>query len=366
MSVTILDERNDAAIDPIVAAASPSAGEVAACPGRAPPGCLVALNIRGAVAENAQAVSGLIDPRQPVVPLALRLDANANLTFRMFSGSGNKTINAEGDGISAVYTPGDFNFESVRSQLNRLPLTGAISTERPLRLELNEAGGTGAQVIAGTLIGVATDKSGKVDRGRLAYYLRRMGNGNIGLGRAPQAVQLCARGFQVVGGFAVPAPCEGKFPAGFLVPLKGNLVTLQAATQTDINFGPLQPMVPVAVVAETALTDLTFQVLDPESGKPAEPTGGDDPFTGASSSSGSLISGQYSPTLFTNAAIRSGVNGFPWTTLGAMSKERPLILRATSTGGGDVRFWVHAFVLNDNGTAPPQVWEYVRASAAAT
>jgi hypothetical protein len=364
MAVTLIEDPEIGDLDPIIDAASPMAGVIGSCPGKAPPGCLVSLNLRGSLAASSSAVSGLIDPRQPMIPLVMVAEAEADITFSIFSGQ-DKTVNAEGTGIDSIYTPGDFSFESVRSQLPRLPIMGAISKERPGRLLMANAS-VAVEVFSAKMICVTTDRNGQVDAGRLAYYLRRLNSGNLALGNAPQAIQLCARGYQVIGGFATQPRCAGKFPAGYLAPLKGELVTLAAATPADIEIGPLQGMVPVAVVAETALTDLTFEVLDPETLKTASVPGSGDAFSGASSTSGSLVSDTYDPGQFTLEAIRSGVNPFPWTTLGAMSKERELVIRATSVGGGDVRFWVHGFTLDEDGQAPPGTWEFVRAMAAAT
>ncbi len=364
MTTTLIEDPEIGALDPIIDAASPLAGVVGSCPGKAPPGCLVSLNLRGALAGSAVDVSGLIDPRQPMIPLVMVAEAEADLTFEIFSGQ-DKTVNAEGPGVDNVYTPGDFSFESVRSQLPRLPIMGAISKERPGRLLIDNAN-VAARTFSAKMICVTTDRNGQVDLGKLAYYLRRLNSGNLALGSAPQAIQLCSRGYQVIGGFATQPRCAGKFPAGYLAPLKSDLFTLAAGVETDIEIGPLQGMVPVAVVAETALVDLTFEVLDPETLKTASVPGGGDAFSGASLTSGSLVSDTYDPDQFTLEAIRSGVNPFPWSTLGAMSKERELVIRATSTGGGTVRFWVHAFVLDEDGQAPPGTWEFARAVAAAT
>lgn len=360
MAITLIEDPELGELDSIIDAASPEAGQIQSCPGKATPGCLMSVNLRGTLAASAAGVSGLIDPRQPMIPLAMVAEPNADITFEIFSGQ-DKTVNAEGDGITGIYTPGDFSFESVRSQLPRLPIIGGISKERPMRLLMANSDAMNAETFSAKLICVATDRNGQVDPGRLVYFLRRLNNGNLMMGRAPQALQLCARGFQVIGGYGVQQRCAGKYPPGYLAPLKGNLTTLMAATQTDIEIGPLQGMVPVAVVAETALTDLTFEVIDPETNKSASVPGSGDAFTGAANTSGSLISDTYDPDQFTLEAIRSGVNPFPWTTLGAMSKERPLIIRATSTGGGTVRFWVYAFVLGPDGNAPPGTWEFVRA-----
>lgn len=364
MAISIQDVPEVGEIASILKAAGVEGVE--SCPGRAGPNCLVPMNVAASIAVSGSNVSCLIDPLQTMIPLQLSLSANTNLTFQMFSGQGNKTINAEGTNITGVYTPGDFSTASLFAELNRLPIVGAISKERPLRLLMQNAAAS-IQGTRGTLLGMTTDKNGKVDAGKLAYYLEVLSNGKFRAHGRPQAISLCSRGYHVVGGVAsVPNRwCEGKFPPGFLAPLKLNLITLAPGIAQDVDIGPLQGMVPVTLQITDNAGDTVMQVLDPETLKEASPSGSGLPFTGASNTSGSIVTDVYTAADFTFDAFQSNVNRFPWTTLGAMSKERPAVLRLTSAAGGTVQIWVWALVLDKNEQVPSATRDFVFESLAA-
>jgi hypothetical protein len=341
--------------------------DVVSCPGKASPNCLVPMNVSLTLDADASNVSALIDPLQTMIPLQLSLSANADIDFQIFSGQGNKTVNAEGTGIVGVYTPGDFSTASLFAELNRLPIVGAISKERPMRLLLNNGDAGAEQSTRGTMLGMTTDKNGKVDAGKLAYYLEVLSGGRFRAHGRPQAITLCSRGYRVVGGMAeVPKRwCEGKFPPGYLAPLKIGRVTLAAGVAADVEIGPLQGMVPVALEITDGAGDTLMRVQDPETLKDASPSGSGAAFTGATSSSGSIVSEVYTAADFTFDAFQSNVNRFPWTTLGAMSKERPTVLELTSAAGGVVDIWCWAIVLNKDDQAPKETFDFVRQSMAA-
>jgi hypothetical protein len=159
--------------------------------------------------------------------------------------------------------------------------------------------------------------------------------------------------------------CEGKFPPGYLAPLKIGTITLAAGVPALVNIGPLQGMVPVAMEINDGPGDTLFTIKDPETLKDASPSGSGAPFTGATNTSGSIVSDTYTAADFTFDAFQSNVNRFPWTTLGAMSKERPTVLELTSAAGGVVDIWNWALVLDSKDQVPSEVFDYVRQSMAA-
>ncbi len=366
MAITLTETPEVGEMDAILKAAGVEG--VVSCPGKASPNCLVPMNVAFEVDASGTNVNALIDPLQTMIPLQLSLSANADLSFRIFSGQGNKTVNAEGTSITDVYTPGDFSTASLFAELNRLPIVGAISKERPMRLQLTNADAINPESSRGTMLGMTTDKDGNVDAGKLAYYLEVLSGGRFKAHGRPQAITLCTRGYRVVGGVAqVPKRwCEGKFPPGYLAPLKLATVTLAAGVPGQVPIGPLQGMVPVTLQITDGAGDTTFTILDPETLKDASPSGGEQGFTGATNSSGSIVTDVYTAADFTFDAFQSNVNRFPWTTLGAMSRERPAILEFTSVIGGTVEIWCWALVLDENQQVPTAVLEFLSESMAAS
>jgi hypothetical protein len=111
----------------IQVAGAESAGAV--CPGKVSPGCLVPFNLAATIDAATTLASGiraLVDPNQSMIPLLMQLDEADDLTFELESGETSKTINAEGDQISGVYTPADFSAARLFAQQNPLPSTGPV------------------------------------------------------------------------------------------------------------------------------------------------------------------------------------------------------------------------------------------------
>lgn len=341
---------------PIIAAAGMPKG-ISVCPGVVAPGCLVSLNLRLNTAFGGAGVSALIDPNQAIIPLSMFLDPSADITFRIFSGKTNKTINPEGTNSEQVYSSTDFDLASLFAQLNKLPITAPVSRERPLRLGDLATGGVADVLTTGTLIGVATDKRGRVPEAALRYHLSRMGAGS------PALIDLCSRGYRTIGSGLVGIPeewCDGMFPPGYILPYHITDTVLGAGTTVDIPIGPLQAMVPVALAVDVP-GDMTFEILDPQTGKTIQIEGGDviaDPApTGAS---GSMLNSSYLASRFTTDQILRGINPFSWTSVGAMTRERPMILRVSSVAGATFGGFVWAIALSPEMEVPESSWQYAQ------
>ena len=341
----------------ILKAAGYSEGEVGVCPGKANPGCLVALNLVENLAGSAVGVSAQVDPNQAILPLSMFLAANANLTFEIQSGQTNKTIHAEGTGLNGVYTTGDFSLDRLFSQLNPLPITGPVSRERPLTL-LTANGNVAAQASRGTMLGIATDRRGRVPEAALRHHLSRFGAGR------PQIISLCAKGYRSIGGGMAEVPdswCDGMFPPGSIVPLRLNDTVLGVGGAAAFELGPLQPMIPLAFDF-TGSGDTLMTIDDPQTGKTAQ-IEGDGILTVAgaiTNETGSLLSPSYTAIDFTPNAFRSGINTFPWTQVGVMSRERPLTLNITSAAGATFQGFGWALVLDKDHGVPGDAFAYAR------
>lgn len=353
--ITIPPEGDD--VPPIIAAAGMPEGEIAVCPGVAAAGCLASLNLRINSAFGGSGVNALIDPNQSIMPLQMFLDPSALVTFKIFSGKTNKTINPEGTTSEQTYAASDFDLDSLFAQLNKLPITGPVSRERPLRLGEFSTGGGANLVTSGSMIGIATDKRGRVPEAALRWHLSKMGAG------APQLIDLCSRGYRPIGGGMVESPkewCDGMFPPGYIVPYHIADTAIGVGATVDIPIGPLQNMVPVALAIDTP-GDMTMEILDPQTGKTAQIEGGEaivDPaITGVS---GSIISPTFVGSRFTTDQILKGINPFPWTQVGVMSKERPLILRVTSAAGATLGGFMWAITLSDEMEVPSSSWQYAQ------
>ncbi len=356
MSRTIVAIPPEGPTSAIIAAGGIPVGEISVCPGVVSPGCLASLNLRMNPDAGASGISALIDPNQAILPLQMFLDPTA-VAFKIFSGKTNKTINPEGTKSEQTYLTSDFDLDSLFAQLNKLPTTGPISRERPLRFGDLANGGGGAELITGTLIGIGTDKKGRVPEAALRWQLSKMGAGS------PQLIDLCARGYRPIGGGLVEQPaewCDGMFPPGYIVPYHIEDTAIGAGTTVDIPIGPLQNMVPVALAVDVP-GDMTFEILDPETGKTVQIEGGPqlaDPIpTGAS---GSMLNENYLATRFTTDQILKGINPFSWTSVGVASKERPLILRVSSVAGATFGGFMWAITLSPEMEVPGSSWQYAQ------
>lgn len=345
----------------ILQAAGYSEDEIHVCPGTAKPGCLAVLNANFGLAASA-VVNANFDPLQTMIPLELLMLANANLTGQLFSGKTNKTINAEGLGIQGVYTPGDFSAARLFAQMNPLPFAGPISKERPLRYNVTNANAGGAEVTRAQMIAIATDKKGRVPEAALRYHLRKLARRG-----APAVMNLCARGYRQIYRNGQPTGlveqprewCDGQFPPGSIVPFKLTPVTVAPAGTGTAQIGPLQPMVPL-MFDFTGSGDMTMTIDDPQTGKQAQ-IEGDTPLGAAAvtGTTGSALSPTFTAADFTPGNFQSGINPFPWTQVGIMSRERPLTLNLASTAGATLQGFGWALVLDDDNRAPRDVWEYV-------
>lgn len=329
----------------------------AVCPGKVSPGCLVPFNLRVTV-DNAVTLANparaVLDPNQSALPILLQCDANADLTFQIESGETGKTINAEGTGISGIYTPGDFTAARLFAQQNPLPGTGPVSRERPLAFLLANADAMNDETLVGTLLAIATDKKGRVPEAALRYYLSRLSK------MRPDVIQLCAHGYRSIGGgWAESQPaCDGQFPPGSIVPLKLNTFTLATGVNDALFIGPLQPMVPLFMdLAATA--GVSMAIIDPQTGKDARVQGG--PLAAvplAAGATGSMLSPNFLATRFVSANFQASVNAMPWTSLSIMSRERPLELRCNGAMGDVVNGFVWAIVLDKDEQVPEAAWWY--------
>ncbi len=341
----------------ILKAAGYSEGEVGVCPGKANPGCLVALNLVANFAGSAVDVVAQIDPKQTILPMSMFLAANANLTFEIKSGQTNKTIHAEGTGLNGDYTAGDFSLDRLFSQLNPLPITGPVSQDRALSL-LTLNGNVAAQATRGTMLGIATDRRGRVPEKALRHHLSRFGAGR------PQIISLCAKGYRSIGGGMAEVPdswCDGMFPPGSIVPLRLNDTVLGVGGTAAFELGPLQPMIPLAFDF-TGSGDTLIVIDDPQTGKTAQ-IEGDTVLAvagAASGDEGSMLSESYTATDFTPNAFRSGINTFPWTQVGVMERERPLVLNISSAAGATFQGFGWAMVLDKDHSVPPVAFAYAR------
>lgn len=341
----------------IIQAAGMPPGEIAVCPGIAAPGCMCSLNLLLNTLASAGAISGLIDPNQSMLPLQMFLDPSADITFRIFSGKTNKTINPEGTNSEQTYSSTDFDLASLFAQLNKLPITGPVSRERPLRFGNWANAAVTNTLTTGTLIGIATDKRGRVPEAALRWQLSKIGAGS------PQLIDLCARGYRPIAGGLAEAPtewCDGMFPPGYIVPYHIADTVIGAGLTVDIPIGPLQNMVPVALAIDVP-GDMTLEILDPETGKTAQIEGGDlilDPAT--ANQAGSMLSPTYRATRFTTDQILRGINPFPWTQVGVMSRERPLVLRVSSTAGATFGGFIWAITLSEEMEVPGSSWQYAQ------
>lgn len=351
--VTVPEDRGPTAA--IIAAAGYNIGEVGVCPGKAEPGCLVALNLESSQVATPSVVQALIDPKQAIVPLQLFLAANANLTFTLHSGDTNKTINPEGTSSNQIYTPGDFSVARLFAQLNPLPFTGPVSEERPLRLgDLTNGAGT-TQALRGTMIGIATDRQGRIPEAALKYHMAKWGRGR------PDVMSLCANGYHSIGGGYATQPtewCDGLFPPGSIVPYMLTDTTLGVAGTATVPVGPLQPMVPL-VADFTGSGDTLVVIEDPQTGKTAQIEGGAQlGVPAATGTSGSLLSPNFTATDMTPGQFQSGINAFPWTQVGMMSRERPLNLLISSAAGATFQGVIWGMVLTKEGNVPEEAWNY--------
>lgn len=344
-------------IPPIIQAAGMPAAQIAACPGVATPGCLATLNLRINTAAAVGGIGALIDPNQAILPLSMFLDPDSDITFRIFSGKTNKTINPEGTNAEQTYSTTDFELASLFAQLNKLPITGPVSRERPLRFGDYANAAVGATLITGSMLGIATDRQGRVPESALRWQLSKMGAG------PPQLIDLCARGYRPIAGGLAEAPsewCDGMFPPGYIVPYHIVDTTLGAGVTVDVPIGPLQNMVPVALAIDVP-GDMTFEILDPETGKTAQIEGGDaiaDP--AGAGATGSILSPIYLATRFTTDQVLRGQNPFPWTQVGVMSRERPLVLRVTSAAGATFGGFIWAITLSPEMKVPASSWQYAQ------
>lgn len=340
----------------IIAAGGIPQGEISVCPGVVSPGCLASLNLRINPDAGTSGIDGLIDPNQSILPLQMFLDPTS-VAFKIFSGKTNKTINAEGTNSEDTYLTSDFDLDSLFAQLNKLPTTGPVSRERPLRFGDLANGGGASELITGTLIGIGTDKKGRVPEAALRWQLSKMGAGS------PQLIDLCARGYRPIGGGLVEQPqewCDGMFPPGYIVPYHITDTAIGAGTTVDIPIGPLQNMVPVALAVDVP-GDMTFEIIDPETGKTVQIEGGSqlaDPVPTAGT--GSMLNENYLASRFTTDQILKGINPFSWTSVGVMSKERPLILRVSSVAGATFGGFIWAITLSPDMEVPGSSWQYAQ------
>ena len=341
----------------ILRAAGYSEGEVGVCPGKANPGCLVALNLSENIAGLATEVSAQIDPNQAILPLSMFLTANANLSMTIESGQTNKTIHAEGTGLNGDYVPADFSLARLFAQLNPLPITGPVSRERPLTLRTANTNAA-AQASRGTILGIATDRKRRVPEAALRYHLSRFGAGS------PQVISLCAKGYRSIGGGMAEVPdswCDGMFPPGSIVPLRLNDTVLGVGGAAQFELGPLQPMIPLAFDFAGS-GDTVMTIDDPQTGKQAQ-IEGDDVLAVAGAATndvGSLLSPTYTAVDFNTNAFQSGINTFPWTQVGVMSRERPLTLNVSSVLGATFQGFGWALVLSKDLEVSGEAFAYAR------
>lgn len=352
--ITLPEDRGPVA--EIIAAAGYNIDEVGVCPGKADPGCLVALNLEGGQVLTST-VQALIDPKQAIVPLELFLAANANLSFSLFSGETNKTIHPEGTSSNGVFTPGDFSVARLFAQLNPLPFTGPVSEERPLRLgDLANTAAT-TQLIRGTMIGIAADRKGRIPEAAVRYHLAKWGRGK------PDVMSLCANGYRSIGRGYAEAPtewCDGLFPPGSIVPYQLVDTVLGAGGTAVVPVGPLQPMVPL-VCDFTGSGDTLITIDDPQTGKTIQIEGGTLlGVAAAAGATGSLLSPNYLATDMSPGQFQSGINAFSWTTVGMMSRERPLNLNISSAAGATHQGYVWGIVLDKDGNVPKGAWNYAQ------
>jgi hypothetical protein len=345
-------------IPPIIQATGMPAGRIASCPGVASAGCLTSLNLLMNAAGASGPSNPLIDPNQSMLPLSLFLDPSADVTFQIFSGKTSKTINPEGTNSEQTYSSADFELASLFAQLNKLPITGPVSRDRPLRLGAWTNVNVAAVNTTGTLIGIATDEKGRVPEASLRWHLSKIGAG------PPQLIDLCSRGYHPIGNTGLvstpTAWCDGMFPPGYIVPYHIADTPIGIGATVDIPIGPLQNMVSVALAIDVP-GDMTFEIIDPETGKTAQVQGGDEIANPAPTASrGSMLNGVYSAARFTTAQIVSGINPFPWTQIGVMSQERPLILRVTSAAGATFGGFIWAIVLGEEYEVPAASWQYAQ------
>ncbi len=341
----------------ILKVAGYSEGEVGVCPGKANPGCLVALNLFENIAGLATGVSAQVDPNQTILPLSLFMTANANLSMTIESGQTNKTIHAEGTGLNGDYIPADFSLARLFAQLNPLPITGPVSRDRSLTL-LTANTNAAAQSSRGTMLGIATDRKGRVPEAALRYHLSRFGSGR------PQVISLCAKGYRSIGGGMAEVPdswCDGMFPPGSIVPLRLNATTLGVGGTAAFELGPLQPMIPLAFDF-TGSGDITMTIDDPQTGKQAQIEGDTvlNPAGAVANAEGSLLSPTYTAADFNPNAFQSGVNTFPWTQVGVMERERPLTLNIASAAGATFQGFGWAIVLSKDLEVPGDAFAYAR------
>lgn len=341
----------------ILKVAGYSEGEVGVCPGKANPGCLVALNLFENIDGSALNVSAQIDPNQSILPLSLFMTANANLSMTIESGQTNKTIHAEGLGLNGNYIPGDFSLARLFALLPVLPITGPVSRDRPLNL-LTSNSDAGDQVSRGTMIGIATDRKGRVPESALRHHLSRFGAGR------PQVISLCAKGYRSIGGGMAEVPdswCDGMFPPGSIVPLRLNATTLGAGGTAAFELGPLQPMIPLAFDF-TGSGDVVMTIDDPQTGKQAQIEGDAvlDPAGALTNARGSLLSPTYTALDFNPNAFQSGINTFPWTQVGVMERQRPLTLNISSVAGATFQGFGWAIVLSKELEVPGDAFAYAR------
>jgi hypothetical protein len=133
---------------------------------------------------------------------------------------------------------------------------------------------------------------------------------------------------------------------------------LATGADDDLEVGPLQPMVPLYADL-TATAGVSAQIIDPQTGKDARVQGGPLIANPAlAGNRGSLLDPNYPITRFTSANFQASINAFPWTSVGIMSKERPLILRANGAMADVINGFIWAIVLDKDEQVPEAAWWY--------